>query len=139
MDNVENFIADIDHAQKRNDALSLLTLLSKASGYSAHLQGSIIGFGQYHYIYDSGREGDASVIAFAARKQNLVLYIMNGFSQYGHLLEKLGKYKVGKSCLYINKLKDIDLDVLLEIATLSVQAMQHKYRCTGRSAAGYSE
>ena len=64
---------------------------------------------------------------------------MNGFSQYGHLLEKLGKYKVGKSCLYINKLKDIDLDVLLEIATLSVQAMQHKYRCTGRSAAGYSE
>ncbi|MEH6597309.1 MAG: DUF1801 domain-containing protein [Colwellia polaris] len=132
MNSVENFITDIEHVEKRNDALTLLALLSKASGYPAVLQGSIIGFGQYHYKYESGREGYAAVIAFAPRKQRLVVYIMNGFSEYEKLLEKLGKYKVGKSCLYINKLKDVDLDVLLEISTLSVRAMQQKYRCSDK-------
>ena len=130
MSEVENFIANIENDAKRDDALVLLTLLTKASSYAPCLHGTIIGFGQYHYKYESGREGDASVIAFSPRKQNLVLYIMPGFSNYAALLDKLGKYKLGKSCLYINKLADIDLEVLTEIATLSVQEMKNKYPCS---------
>ena len=130
MSEVENFIANIENDAKRDDALVLLTLLTKASSYAPCLHGTIIGFGQYHYKYESGREGDASVIAFSPRKQNLVLYIMPGFSKYAALLDKLGKYKLGKSCLYINKLADIDLEVLTEIATLSVQEMKNKYPCS---------
>ena len=130
MSDVENFISRVDNEAKRNDALTLLTLLTKASGYVARLHGSIIGFGRYHYKYDSGREGDASVIAFSPRKQNLVVYIMPGFVKYDVLLAMLGKYKLGKSCLYINKLDDIDLTVLAEISRLSVQEMQSKYQCS---------
>ncbi len=129
MNDVESFIANIENDAKRNDTVILFKLLTKASGYSAKLEGSIIGFGQYHYQYESGREGDASVIAFSPRKQNLVLYIMPGFASYQTQLEQLGKYKLGKSCLYINKLNDIDLEILREIAELSVKEMQNKYTC----------
>ena len=104
-------------------------MLANASGYLPSLQGSIIGFGRYHYQYDSGREGDCSVIGFSPRKQNIAIYIMPGFTHYQHLLARLGKHKLGKSCLYINKLADIDLAVLKEIAQLSVQEMQSKYHC----------
>ena len=92
MNAVDDFIAAIMNDAKRNDAIILQALLTKASGYSASLHGSIIGFGQYHYRYESGREGDSSVIAFSPRKQNLVVYIMPGFSNYQTLLEQLGKY-----------------------------------------------
>jgi hypothetical protein len=129
MSDINSFIASIENEAKRNDAVMLLKLLADASGYSAKLQGSIIGFGQYHYKYESGREGDAAVIAFSPRKQNIVLYIMPGFSAYQTHLEQLGRYKLGKSCLYINKLSDIKLEVLSEIAKLSVKEMQSKYTC----------
>jgi hypothetical protein len=132
MSEVESFIAGISNEAKRNDALNLLLLLTKASGYVASLHGTIVGFGRYHYKYDSGLEGDAAVIAFSPRKQNLVLYIMPGFSNYSTLLGKLGKYKLGKSCLYIDKLADVDLDVLAEIAHLSVAEMQSKYNCSDK-------
>ncbi|MGB1262468.1 MAG: DUF1801 domain-containing protein [Cognaticolwellia sp.] len=129
MRDIEDFISRVESEAKRHDALTLLALLTKASGYVASLHGSIIGFGRYHYKYESGREGEAPVIGFSPRKQNLVVYIMPGFEKYGALLNKLGKYKLGKSCLYINKLADIDLDILSEIARLSVQEMQDKYHC----------
>jgi len=126
------FINAIDSKLKQEDSQVLLALLTDASGYKPSLQGSIIGFGQYHYKYDSGREGDASVIAFSPRKQNIAIYIMPGFANYQQQLAQLGKHKVGKSCLYINKLADIDLNVLKEIATLSVQEMQSKYSCKNK-------
>ncbi|MCO5207271.1 MAG: DUF1801 domain-containing protein, partial [Anaerolineae bacterium] len=84
---------------------------------------SIVGFGTYHYKYASGREGDWFVTGFSPRKQNMTLYIMPGFEQYNDLLSKLGKHKTGKSCLYINKLDDVDLDVLRELVAQSADYM----------------
>lgn len=84
---------------------------------------SIVGFGDYHYKYESGREGDWFVTGFSPRKQNLTLYIMAGFDNYDQLLSRLGKYKTGKSCLYINKLDDVDLDVLKELVAQSAAHM----------------
>lgn len=85
---------------------------------------SIVGFGHYHYKYASGREGDWMLTGFAPRKRNLTLYIMSGFEEYDDLMQKLGKHSTGKSCLYINKLEDIDLDVLRELVGRSVQHMR---------------
>ena len=82
---------------------------------------SIVGFGNYHYKYKSGREGDWFLTGFSPRKQNLTLYIMAGFSGYDNLLKDLGKYKTGKSCLYINKLEDVNLDVLRELVKQSAE------------------
>ncbi|TWX52996.1 DUF1801 domain-containing protein [Colwellia hornerae] len=129
MNQVMGFILGLDNKNRKSDSITLLNLLEKSSGYTPYLNGSLIGFGQYHYRYDSGRKGHSSVIAFSPRKQNLVVYIMPGFSQCSALLEKLGKYTLGKSCLYINKLADINIDVLEEIIRLSVTTMQHKYPC----------
>ncbi|SEL03958.1 protein of unknown function (DU1801) [Colwellia chukchiensis] len=130
MDNLTRFINAIEHKVKQSDSQALVKLLTQASGYKPYLDGSIIGFGRYHYQYASGRSGQASVIAFSPRKQNIAIYIMPGFSQYQSQLSRLGKYKLGKSCLYINKLADVDLAVLADIAALSVKEMQNKYRCS---------
>lgn len=81
---------------------------------------SMVGFGRYHYKYASGREGDWFVTGFSPRKQNLTLYIMSGFSEYDDLMGRLGKFKTGKSCLYINKIEDIDQNVLKELIKASV-------------------
>jgi len=129
MTEVEQFISNIEHPVKQKDSLEILSILENISGSTAYLYGSIIGFGKYHYKYDSGREGDSPVIAFSPRKQNIVIYIMPGFSKYQKLLGSLGKHKFGKSCLYINKLSDIDINVFREIASLSIQEMNEKYVC----------
>ncbi|MGQ8365780.1 DUF1801 domain-containing protein [Glaciecola sp. 1036] len=126
---VLEFLSTVDNARRKADAEVLLTLLEEASGYSPYMHGSMIGFGQYHYQYDSGHQGDFFVTGFSPRKQNLAVYIMPGFTQYQELLDKLGKHKLGKSCLYINKLDDIDLSILKSLVTLSVQDMQKKYEC----------
>ena len=76
---------------------------------------TIIGYGEYHYTYDSGREGDFLATGFSPRKANMVLYIMPGYQEFGEILERLGKHRTGKSCLYVNKLADIDLNVLSEL------------------------
>ena len=88
---------------------------------------SIIGFGSYHYKYDSGREGDAFLTGFSPRAQNMTVYIMPGFSKYEATLKKLGKHKLGKSCLYIKKLEDVDLDILTDIIKDSVEVMNARY------------
>lgn len=129
MDELTNFISSIDNKTRKSDSMALLSILERISGYKPYLRGSIIGFGQYHYKYDSGREGDSAVVAFSPRKQNLVVYIMPGFDKFGDLLNELGKYKLGKSCLYINKLTDIKIDVFEQIVKLTVQHMQQKYEC----------
>ncbi|GAA6172090.1 hypothetical protein NBRC116592_17600 [Colwellia sp. KU-HH00111] len=130
MDEINDLIMSLNNNTRQSDAFTLLTLLEQVSGYKPHLSGSIIGYGQYHYQYKSGREGDSSVIAFSPRKQNLVVYIMPGFAMFTDKLANLGKYRCGKSCLYINKLSDIKLDVLADIASISVQYMQQKYPCS---------
>jgi len=88
--------------------------------------GAIVGYGQHHYKYESGREGDWFLAGFSPRKQALTLYIMPGFSSYGPLMKKLGKYKTGKSCLYIKKLEDVNLEVLEELVSRSVEHMRKK-------------
>ena len=88
---------------------------------------SIVGYGEYHYKYASGREGDWALVGFSPRKQNLSVYIMPGFSAYDSLMKKLGKYKTGKSCLYINKLEDVDESVLEKLIVESVKSMRERY------------
>jgi len=88
---------------------------------------SIIGYGSYHYKYDSGREGDMLLTGFSPRKQNLSLYIKAGFTKYEELLQKLGKHKTGKSCLYIKRLSEINTDVLIELIKASYDHYNHKY------------
>ena len=130
MSELDEFIAAIENKTRKSDALILLSLLEKVTHYKPYLSGSIISYGRYHYKYDSGHEGDCAVISFSPRKQNIVVYIMPGFDQFEYLLKQLGKHKLGKCCLYINKLADIDLKVLEKIAILSVKSMQEKYICS---------
>jgi hypothetical protein len=88
---------------------------------------SIVGFGNYHYTYASGREGDWFLTGFSPRKQALTLYIISGFAQYDHLMKRLGKFKIGKSCLYIKKLEDIDPNVLRELIQASIRYLHETY------------
>lgn len=122
---VEAFLHGVENDKKREDAFAILALMQEITGEPPKLWGSsIIGFGSYHYKYASGHEGDACLTGFSPRKQNLVLYILAGFDQYDALMAKLGKYKTGKSCLYINKLADIDQTVLRELVAQSVAHMK---------------
>ena len=103
-------------------------MMRRITGEEPRLWGpSIIGFGEYHYKYESGREGDFMRVGFSPRKANLVLYIMPGFARHDALLDRLGKHKTGKSCLYINKLDDVDRDVLETLIAESWAAMAEKY------------
>ena len=105
-----------------------MEMMKEMTGETPKMWGkSIVGFGSYHYKYDSGREGDWFLTGFSPRKQNLSLYIMAGFGQYDDLLANLGKHKTGKSCLYIKKLEDINRDILKEMITGSVKMMVDKY------------
>lgn len=112
--NVEDFINNATTGTKRDDSFVLLDLFTKITGEKPKMWGtSIIGFGQYHYKSERSRqEGDWPLTAFSPRKQNLTLYIMPGFGDYSDILAKLGKHKTSVSCLYINKLSDIDMTVL---------------------------
>lgn len=113
---VEDFLAGITPEKKRQDATALCELMTKATKLEPKMWGSsMVGFGDYHYRYESGHEGDTFLVGFSPRKANLTLYIMPGFEPYAALLSKLGKYKTGKSCLYINTLDDVDLPTLRKI------------------------
>ena len=119
---VEDFLNSIEDERKRNDAFVLLEMMKTITGEAPKMWGpSIVGFGSYHYKYDSGREGDWFRTGFSPRKQNLSLYIMDGVEKYQDLLARLGKHKIGKSCLYVNKLADIDLEVLREMIRQSMK------------------
>lgn len=120
---VEAFLAALPDAQKRSDSFVLLDLFRTVTGESPKMWGtSIVGFGDYHYVYASGREGDWFVTGFSPRKQNLTLYCMGSYEPYGDLLARLGKHKLGKGCLYINRLQDVNLDVLRELVTVTIAA-----------------
>ena len=125
---VKAFLRSVDNAKRREDCEAVIEIMQSITGEPPKMWGtSIIGFGTYHYKYASGREGDMCVTGLSPRKQSLVLYIMAGFSTYDELLAKLGKFKTGKSCLYINKLEDIHLPTLKKLIRASVKTMRGKY------------
>jgi len=125
---VIDFINAVEHPVKKADSLRLLEIMTEVTGVSPTMWGaSIVGFDTYHYVYASGKEGDWPIVGFSPRKQNISLYIMPGFNNLGPLLEKLGKHKTSKACLYINKLADVDEEVLKELITQSVKYMRDKY------------
>lgn len=123
----ESFIEQNCEGQKKEDALRILESMKKITGEKPTMWGpSLIGFGTYHYKYASGREGDFFCVGFSPRKTALTVYIMPGFKRYDSLMQKLGKYKTGKSCLYIKKLTDVDYAVLEELIGESYQHMNGK-------------
>lgn len=128
---VTAFLAGIDDPQQRADARKVAAMMRRATGKRAKMWGaSIVGYGSYHYRYASGREGDFMITGYSPRKQALTVYIMPGFSRFGRLMAKLGKYKTGKSCLYIKRLSDVDENVLEKLIVESVRHMRKKYGAT---------
>jgi len=126
---VKDFLNAVEHPQRKEDGFELLRIMKEITKEKPTMWGSsIIGFGSYHYKYESGREGDWPLTGFSPRKANLTVYIMPGFDEYDNLLEKLGKFKTGKSCLYINKLADVDISVLKEMIAKSVETMRERAR-----------
>ena len=121
-------INGVENEQRKNDCKELLKLFSEITGEPPKMwRSSIVGFGSYHYKYESGREGDWFLTGFAPRKNNLSIYITSGFKEHEDLMEDLGKYKTGSSCLYVNKLSDIDTSKLVTLVEKSVQIMKKKY------------
>ena len=130
---VADFINAVENKRRREDALVLADLFKQTSGYDPVMWGeSIIGYGQYCYKYKSGREGEWMLTGFSPRKAHQVIYLMgcyvdDGFDEQDLLFSKLGKHKMGASCLYINKLSDIDISVLEELIKRSCALMRDKY------------
>lgn len=125
---VMEFIEKVEHPRKREDAYQLLEIFSETSGYEAKMWGpSIIGFGKYHYKYDSGREGDAPLVGFSPRKSKISLYITMEEEKREKLLQDLGKHTTGKTCVYINKLSDINVDVLKKLIKESIAFLRETY------------
>jgi hypothetical protein len=126
--NVEDFIASIEHPVRRADALILDALFQRVTGWKPRMWGpTIIGYGEYHYVYDTGYEGDSLATGFSPRKANQVLYIMPGYMEMADMLDRLGKHKTGKACLYINKLADVDMDVVEEIVRAGLDDLAKRW------------
>ncbi len=125
---VQDFLNSVKDEQKREDSFKILDMMQEISGYEPKMWGtSIIGFGSYHYKYDSGREGDMCRIGFSPRAQSLTLYMITGYSESSDDLARLGKHKTGKSCLYIKRLSDVDEDVLRDMIQKDLDKMAEKY------------
>jgi hypothetical protein len=125
---VIEFIEKVDSPKKREDAYKLLDLFSETSGYEAKMWGpSIIGFGSYHYKYASGHEGDAPLVGFSPRKAKISLYFATGDTEREELLKEFGKHTSGKACVYINKMADIDVEVLKKLITQSIKFLRETY------------
>ncbi len=125
---VKQFLNSVENEQRRNDAFEICAIMGAITNEEPKMWGnSIVGFGTYHYVYASGTQDDWMQVGFSPRKTALTLYIMSGFSAYENLMEKLGKYKTGKSCLYIKKLEDIDIKILKKLIRESVKYIKQKY------------
>ena len=119
---VRDFIADVEPDWKRADAERLDEIFRETTGYEPVMWGpSIVGYGRYHYIYKSGREGDFLATGFAPRAQNFSIYIMPGYADFRTILDRLGKHKIGKSCLYVKRLSDIDESALKELISAGLK------------------
>ncbi len=124
---VTDFIESIEDEQKRNDSLEIIRMMQQVTKEQPKMWGSsIVGFGSYHYKYESGREGDSPRIGFSPRKQNMTLYLTQGIENNQDLLKNLGKHSTGKGCLYIKKLSDVDKDVLKELISQSHNAAKNR-------------
>lgn len=127
-EDVVEFIESIDSKQKQIDSFVLLDLFKEVTGFEPQMwYPNIIGFGTCHYVYDSGREGDTSYLAFSPRKAKFSLYLATDFKDKEKLLAQLGKHTTGKMCIYVNKLADIDLDVLKTMLENSMEHTLSKY------------
>ena len=127
--NVVEFLNKVENPTKREDSFKILDLMREVTQEEPIMWGdSIIGFGEYHYKYKSGREGDWFMVGFSPRKQSLTIYIMSGFDNYEEKLRKLGKYRTGKSCLYIKKLEDVNISILKEIIADSIDYVKRTNR-----------
>lgn len=125
---VTAFVDSIDDPRRRADARKVASMMRRATGKRARMWGSsIVGYGTYHYRYESGREGDFMLTGYSPRKQALTVYILAGFDRFGRLMKKLGNYKTGKSCLYIKRLSDVDEKVLEQLIDASVKHMRDNY------------
>ena len=121
---VLKFINSVPDEKKRRDSHTILEIMKNITKEEPRMWGdSIVGFGSYHYKYESGREGDWFLTGFSPRKQNFSVYIMSGFKEYGELLKKLGKHKTSKSCLYFKSLDELDIKTLKELIKKSVKKM----------------
>jgi hypothetical protein len=121
---VEAFLNSVEDERKRRDSFALMEIMRQETGLEPKMWGpAIVGYGDYHYKYATGREGDSFLVGFSPRKQNLTLYIMSGFDDYDVLLGQLGKHSTGKSCLYIKRLDAVNQDVLRELVRRSVAHM----------------
>lgn len=128
-ESVDAFLASVEHAKRQADARKVCDLMARLTGWQARMWGkTIIGFGAYDYTYDSGHSGRWMMVGLSPRKASLTIYIMPGFDPFPDLMEKLGKYKTGKSCLYVNKLEDIDIKVLETLIERSVEVMKGRYQ-----------
>ena len=125
---VSGFLAKIKDPRARADSQAIVRIMQEVTGMKPEMWGSsIVGFGTYHYKYASGHEGDWFKTGFSPRKQNLTLYIMSGFEEYDNLMSKLGKYKNGKSCIYIKQIEDIELEILKELIAASLIMLGNRY------------
>ena len=125
---VIQFIESVENPKKREDAYQLLDIFTETTGYKAKMWGKdIIGFGSYHYVYESGHEGDAPLVGFSPRKAKFSLYFATGDEERQELLKSFGKHTSGKACVYINKVSDIDVEVLKTLIKRSVEFLEEKY------------
>lgn len=129
--NVREFIEGFAGTeQKKQDSYALLELMQEATGYEPKMWGpSIIGFGSYHYKYKTGHEGDSPLIGFSPRKSAISLYVFMGMDEHLHLLEGLGKFTMGKACIYVKKLEDIDVGHLKKLMNETIQFLKANYTC----------
>ncbi|PHQ97122.1 MAG: hypothetical protein COB40_05860 [Marinosulfonomonas sp.] len=125
---VEEFLKLVEPAGKRADALLLEQLFREVTKFEPQMWGpSIVGFGRYHYTYESGREGDSPATGFSPRKANMVVYIMPGYTDFSNILKDLGKHRLGKSCLYLGALKNIDLEVLRRLIRAGLDNLENTW------------
>ncbi|OXA93216.1 DUF1801 domain-containing protein [Flavobacterium hercynium] len=125
---VTHFVNTVENEAKRKDSFELIEIMKTQTTFEPKMWGTaIIGFGSYHYKYASGREGDAPLVAFSPRKEAISLYLYPTFENKENLLSRFGKYKAGKGCIYIKKVADIDIEILKEMISISVQEIQQLY------------
>jgi len=126
---VDAYLAAIKDEERRKDCTALTKLMAKATKHPPRMWGSsIVGFGSYHYRYESGREGDMCLVGFSSRKGDSSLYGLSSAPGHGELIPKLGKHRAGKSCLYIRKLSDVDLEVLEKLVADASAEKKHQHR-----------
>ncbi len=130
--NVEEFIRSYANSQQKiDDSFILMKMMQEVTGVEAKMYGpTIVGFGNYHYKYASGHEGDAPLLGFSPRKAEFSLYVFTGLDEHEHYLTDLGKFKMGKACIYVKKLSDINLDILKNLMQVSVEYLSTKYQRT---------